>query len=81
MPTLTDTERTILSIESKLWIYQGAKEQAIRDELDMSATQFYFSLNIMLDDPRVEAADPLLVHRLQRLRGARQRSRRVRPAR
>jgi hypothetical protein len=73
--TLTPTEQMILSIESQVWVYAGAKESAIRDQLDMSATRFYQALNAMLDDPHVEAADPVTVHRLQRVRASRRRVR------
>jgi hypothetical protein len=43
-----------------------------------SATRYYQVLNAMLDDPRVLAADPITVKRLQRLRSQRQRSRSAR---
>lgn len=78
MSDLTSEELEILAIENVWWKYAGAKEQAIRDRLDMSATRFYQLLNSMLDDPRIEAHDPVLIHRLQRLRAQRQRSRSAR---
>lgn len=78
MSGLTDVDREILAIERKWWAFAGAKEQAIRDRLDMSATQFYQRLNALLDMEAALAADPVLVNRLRRLRAQRQRSRRVR---
>jgi hypothetical protein len=80
MSELTDQERKILDIEKSWWAFSGAKEQAIRDRLNISAVTFYQRLNTMLDDPRIEAAEPVLVHRLQRLRAQRQRSRSARRA-
>lgn len=75
MSELTDEELTILEIEKSWWAYAGAKEQTIRERLGISATAFYQRVNAMLDDPRIEAAEPVLVHRLQRLRAQRQRTR------
>lgn len=78
MTDLTDEELTILDIEKSWWEYAGRKEQTIRERLGISANAFYQRLNAMLDDPRIEAAEPVLVHRLQRVRAERQRSRPVR---
>src|SRR6476659_7533346 len=60
------------------WKYAGAKEQAIRELFDMSATRYYQVLNALLDRPEALAADPMLVKRLRRLRTARQRARSAR---
>ncbi len=60
---LTDTERTILAIESKWWKYAGAKEQAIRDQLYMSSTRYYQLLNAMIDTEAALAHDPITVRR------------------
>lgn len=71
-------EREILAFERQWWKYAGAKEQAIRELFDMSATRYYQVLNALLDRPEALAADPLLVKRLRRVRASRQRSRTAR---
>jgi len=75
---LTVREREILSFERQWWKYAGAKEQAIRDLFDMSATRYYQVLNALIDRPAALAADPMLVKRLRRLRSSRQRARSAR---
>src|ERR687888_1911497 len=71
-------EREILAFEAQWWKYAGAKEQAIRELFDMSATRYYQVLNVLIDKPAAMAADPLLVKRLRRLRASRQRQRSAR---
>jgi hypothetical protein len=75
---LSDRDRGVLAFERQWWKYAGAKEQAIRDLFDMSATRYYQVLNALLDRPEALAADPMLVKRLRRLRSARQRARSAR---
>jgi hypothetical protein len=75
---LSDRDREILAFERQWWKYAGAKEQAIRELFDMSATRYYQVLNALLDRPEAMAADPMLVKRLRRLRTARQRARSAR---
>ena len=68
-------DREILAFESQWWKYAGAKEQAVRELFDMSATRYYQVLNALLDKPAALAADPMLVKRLRRVRSGRQLSR------
>ena len=75
---LTHREREILAFERQWWKYAGAKEQAIKDLFDMSATRYYQVLNALIDRPESLAADPMLVKRLRRLRASRQRARSAR---
>jgi Protein of unknown function (DUF3263) len=75
---LTRREREILAFERQWWKYAGAKEQAIKDLFDMSATRYYQVLNALIDRPDSLAADPMLVKRLRRLRASRQRARSAR---
>jgi Protein of unknown function (DUF3263) len=75
---LNRREREILAFEGQWWKYAGAKEQAIRELFDMSATRYYQVLNALVDKPEALAADPLLVKRLRRLRASRQRTRAAR---
>ncbi|SCL20749.1 Protein of unknown function [Micromonospora nigra] len=73
---LTERDQAILAFERQWWRHAGAKEQAIRDRFDLSATRYYQLLNALLDNPAALAADPVLVGRLRRLRSSRARSRR-----
>ena len=75
---LSERDLQILEFERQWWKYSGAKEQAIRDLFDMSATRYYQVLNALLDNPAALAADPMLVKRLRRMRAARQRARSAR---
>ncbi|MEN3613841.1 DUF3263 domain-containing protein [Plantactinospora sp. ZYX-F-223] len=75
-PALSEREREILAFERRWWKHAGAKEQAIRDAFDLSATRYYQLLNGLLDNPAALEAEPMLVARLRRLRAARSRNRR-----
>lgn len=75
---LNRRDREILAFERQWWKYAGAKEQAIRELFDMSATRYYQVLNALIDTPPALAADPMLVKRLRRLRASRQRQRSAR---
>jgi hypothetical protein len=75
---LSDRDRQILAFERQWWKYAGAKEQAIRELFDMSATRYYQLLNILIDRPEALECDPMLVKRLRRMRSQRQRSRAAR---
>lgn len=77
---LTETEAGILTFEKQWWRYAGAKETAIRELFDISATRYYQVLNSLLDNPAALQAEPLLVKRLRRLRDSRQRERSARRA-
>jgi hypothetical protein len=75
---LNERDCAILAFERQWWRYSGAKESAVREQFDMSATRYYQVLNALLDEPAAMAYDPLLVKRLRRLRTARQRARSAR---
>jgi hypothetical protein len=75
---LSERDAEVLSFERQWWKYAGAKEQAIRDRFDMSATRYYQVLNALIDRDEALGADPLLVKRLRRLRSTRQRARAAR---
>jgi hypothetical protein len=78
LPGLSDRDSKILEFERQWWKYAGAKEQAMREMFDMSATRYYQALNALIDTPEALAADPMLVKRLRRLRATRQRARSAR---
>lgn len=75
---LSERDRSILEFERQWWKYAGAKEQAIRELFDMSATRYYQILNNLIDTHEALAFDPMLVKRLRRMRAARQRARSAR---
>ena len=75
---LSERDREIIAFERQWWKYAGAKEQAIRELFDMSATRYYQVLNALIDSPAALASDPMLVKRLRRMRATRQRARSAR---
>ncbi len=75
---LPERDQRILEFERQWWKFAGAKEQAIREQFDMSATRYYQVLNALIDQPEALSFDPMLVKRLQRMRAARQRARSAR---
>jgi hypothetical protein len=75
---LSERDREIIAFERQWWKYAGAKEQAIRELFDMSATRYYQVLNTLIDNPAALEADPMLIKRLRRLRASRQRARSAR---
>ena len=76
--SLTERELAVLAFERQWWKYAGAKEAAIKELFDMSATRYYQVLNALIDKPEALVADPMLVKRLRRLRSTRQRTRSAR---
>jgi Protein of unknown function (DUF3263) len=75
MAALSEREARILAFERNWWRQPGAKEQAIREMLGMSATHYYQTLNELIDRPEALAFEPVLVKRLRRQRAKRQRIR------
>ncbi|KHL03846.1 DUF3263 domain-containing protein [Sinomonas humi] len=75
---LSEREVQMLALERNWWKYAGAKEQAIRELFDLSATHYYQLLNALIDTEAALAHDPMLVKRLRRLRTSRQRARTAR---
>ncbi|MGK4582463.1 DUF3263 domain-containing protein [Kitasatospora sp. HPMI-4] len=67
---LSERELAVLALEARQWRTAGAKERAIREELDLSATRYYQLLNGLLDREEALAHDPVLVNRLRRIRAA-----------
>ncbi len=75
---LSERDQQILALERQWWKYAGAKEQAVRELFDVSATHYYQMLNALIDTEEALAHDPMLVKRLRRLRTSRQRARTAR---
>lgn len=69
---LTEFGDQVLDFERGWWKYAGAKETEIRERWSISATRYYQLLNHLIDQDAALIADPMLVRRLRRLRGARQ---------
>lgn len=70
-PVLSDRDRAVLALARRTWHRPGAKERAIREQLEMSPTRYYQLLNALLDTPAALAQDPVTVNRLRRMREAR----------
>ena len=68
---LTDRDRAILAFEAEWGRHIGAKEEAIREELDLSPARYYQLLGRLIDTQDAQAHDPMLVHRLRRRRDER----------
>ena len=64
-------EQAILALERRGFASPGAKERAIREDLDLAPERDYQLLNALLDDERALALDPVTVNRLRRVREAR----------
>ena len=75
---LSERDQAVLDFERQWWKYAGAKEQAVRDLFDMSATRYYQVLNALIDTQAALEHDPMLVKRLRRMRAQRQRARSAR---
>lgn len=72
---LTDRDKAILDFERSWWAEPGAKEQAIRDRFELSATRYYQLLGELTASDEAMSYDPLLVRRLRRMRDTRRRLR------
>ena len=72
---LSERDRKILDFERSWWQQEGAKEAAIREQLGLSGTRYYELLQQLCDSPAARAYDPLVIHRLRRLRDRRRRAR------
>ena len=77
-PALSERDRKMLEFERQWWKFAGSKDEAIRQQFDMSGTRYFQILNDLIDRPEALAADPLLVKRLRRMRSSRQKARAAR---
>ncbi|GAA2562161.1 hypothetical protein HD598_001012 [Neomicrococcus aestuarii] len=73
--SLSELEQRILTFERQWWKLAGAKEEAIRQLFDLSATHYYQTLNALIDTEAALAYDPMLVKRLRRMRSSRHKTR------
>ena len=73
VPELTADELALLDFEDQWWRHPAVKENSIRGQFGLAPTRYYQRLNSLVDRPEAEAARPVVVRRLQRLRAARTR--------
>jgi hypothetical protein len=71
---MEDIDRVILDIEKRHYRRAGMKANAITEETGLSPTRYAQRLVRLLADPEALAADPVLIHRLQRIVEARRRT-------
>ena len=77
---LTDRERAILDFEAAWTRHAGAKEEAIRAELELAPARYYQLLGRLLETADALEYDPMLVKRLRRIRDGREQARQARAA-
>lgn len=66
--SLTDSDKALLDFAGRWYRFPGAQEQAMRDELGLSATTYWRKVSTLLDRPDAAAYAPVTVKRLRRLR-------------
>ena len=76
--SLAERDQMLLEFERQWGKYAGAKENAIRELFDMSATRYYQVLNALIDSEAALVFDPMLVKRLRRMRAERHKQRSAR---
>lgn len=74
LPEFPERDARILDFERRTWSHPGAKDEAIRVELGLTAARYYQLLNAVIESPAAFAHDPMLVRRLRRMRDARRRA-------
>jgi hypothetical protein len=72
---LTERDKQVLDLERGWWQSPGTKEAAIRERLGISPTRYYAILAELSASADARAYDPLVVHRVRRLRARRRRAR------
>lgn len=68
---LSDRDLALLDFEAQWSQHGAAKEEAIRRDLALSPARYYQLLHRLIETADALAHDPLLVHRLRRLRDVR----------
>ncbi|TKJ24353.1 DUF3263 domain-containing protein [Blastococcus sp. CCUG 61487] len=61
----------ILRFERQHWRDSWSKGQAIAEQFGLTPVRYYQRLSRIIDTPDALAEDPVLVHRLRRLRASR----------
>ncbi|GAB3602577.1 DUF3263 domain-containing protein [Microbacterium aureliae] len=65
---LTDRDRALLDFEAAWFSHVPAKEEAIREQLQLSPARYYQLLGRLIDSASAQQYDPLLMGRLRRQR-------------
>lgn len=68
---MTDDDRAILTFAALTFRHAGSRDAAIREQLGLTPTAFYARLLRIIDTAEALEADPVLVHRLRRMRDRR----------
>ncbi|MDE0547118.1 DUF3263 domain-containing protein [Microbacterium sp. C7(2022)] len=68
---LDDRDRALLDFEVQWTQHVGAKEEAIRAQLNMAPARYYQLLARLIDTIEAQEYDPMLVRRLRRQRDTR----------
>lgn len=66
--TLDDRDAAILDFEAAWHRHGSAKEEAIREQLQLSPARYYQLLGRLIDTVAAQERDPMLVKRLRRQR-------------
>jgi hypothetical protein len=70
-PALSNVDVAMLRLAGEWWHNAAAKEQAITERFGLSPIRFWQRVAHLIDTPAALAAEPQIVHRLQRIRAAR----------
>lgn len=68
---LADDERAMLRLAAEFWANAAAKERAISDRFGVTPVGFYQRVARLIELPAALVAEPVVVHRLQRIRDRR----------
>jgi hypothetical protein len=66
--SFSELDRAIVDFEREWRMLDGAKADAIRDTLGLSASTYYRRLGELIDSPGALEYDPLVIHRLRHTR-------------
>lgn len=61
----------MLDIAGKTWLYPGVREHVVRECLDLSPTQFWQAVNVLIDTELALQLDPVTTKRLRSVRDRR----------
>lgn len=61
---LSEADKALLDFEGQWWRSEGAKESAIREMFDLSATRYYQRLRGIAQRPEAELYAPRVVRRI-----------------
>lgn len=67
---LTERERAMLAFERRWWRYGATRASAARQRFGLGPGEYGALVAALIDRPEALAHDPVLVRRLQRMRGA-----------